>query len=393
MQTLFGEFDEPKGKGLKIVVKDKKSLSKNQQLFNRLTKRIENIEKENTNLADKLSRLLSFHGREISPLETMVAHSRLQLAMALGRATQNINFTINQTNKIAAVIREQCNEAFSSIEPSPEQEAFFDKWSEVSYKDNVQRQMEDAKLIFAEYINNAFGMDIEPEELDDIDNSPESQARFYASMKEKYEQSRQNQAPLKGNSSKEQLEAEMARKAEEIQKTKSLRGIYIALAKVLHPDTEIDPVTKAEKEEIMKRVTVAYEQKDLPALLKLELEWVHKTSEHLEKLTDEKLGIYISALRQQVKELEEDKIRIFNHPRYMPVMSYAYHTENYALRLMLEDKTELQGIYTDLNNMASTLEWTNSKKQVLDFVKTYNTAEEEDDLDDFVKVIFGSRRF
>ncbi|MEI8049218.1 MAG: J domain-containing protein [Bacteroidota bacterium] len=389
MQTLFGEFEDEKAKSLKIVLQGKKSLSKNQQLFNRLTKRIENLEKENVKLSDKLARLLSFHGREIKPLETEVANARIQLAIALGKATGNIQFSKKQVENIAFVIVEQCDEAFCNIEPTPEQEAFYDKWADVSYQQGLEQQMEEEKVKYAEYMSQAFGMDID---MNDFDASEEGQARFYSKVKDQFDKSGQNEARPTGKKSKKQLIYEEALKVEEALKAKSIRNIFIALAKVLHPDTETNVILKAEKEEIMKKVTSAYDQKDLTTLLKLEMEWVHKTTENLEKLTDDKLGIYISALKQQVKELEAEKYRIYNHPRFNSITSYSFLTESHALKEILGDKSELTDIFSDLKHYIATFEWTSSKKQILDFVKEYSKEDTNSDLEKYLADMLSNKR-
>lgn len=391
MQTLFGDLEDTNEKALKIVVKGKKNLSKNQQLFNRLTKRIENLEKDIDRLNEMLSRLLAYHGKEIAPLQAKVAHARFDLAMTLGKSTENIKFSKKQTENIARVILEQCNEAIQYIEPTPEQEAFYDKWAEVSYHESVEIQIEQEKEHFAEYMSDTFGVDVD---MDDFDASPEGQARFKAKIKEQFEKSQQNEEQANRKKTKKQQVFEEAQKAEEAIKAKNIRSIFIALAKVLHPDTETNESLKADKEEVMKKVTAAYDQKDLPALLRLEMEWVHKTSEHLEKLTEDKLGIYNSALKQQVKDLESDKYRIYQHPRYANIMPFSHLPENQALRLITEEKRDLSYLFTDLNTVISTIAYATSKKQILDFVKTYAREEPDDDLDSsFFDAMFGGKPF
>jgi hypothetical protein len=142
----------------------------------------------------------------------------------------------------------------------------------------------------------------------------------------------------------------------------------------------------------MKKVTSAYDQKDLTTLLRLEMEWVHKTSEHLEKMTDDKLGIYISALKQQVHELSEEQSRIYQHPRNAAISSYSFLSENHAIRSILKEKSELQGIFENLNHYITTFEWTKSKKQILDFVKKHASDDFESDLNQYLMELLSGRR-
>jgi hypothetical protein len=377
MQTLFGEFEDKNEKALKIVVKGAQTLSKSQQTFNKLTKRIETVEAEIIAENEKLSQLLAIHGKEIAPLLTKVAHLRVKLAMAIADNIPENKFTKKQVESIREVIVAQCNDAFNYIEPDPNQEAFYDTWADIPFKEEIEVQAEETKEMFAEYISNMYGIDVD---IDSFDDSPEGFARFQAQMKEQFEQSGQGQQQSNFKKSKKQLAREDALLAEESIKAKNIRSIYIALAKVMHPDTEADESLKAEKEEIMKKVTSAYEQKDLPALLKLEMEWVHKTSEHLEKLTDDKLKIYISALRQQVSELESERNSMHLHPRYAAIGDYARFPLRNAMYLIHQDKSDLKNMLIDLGDLILSFRGAISKKRILEFV---NSHPRESDKDDF----------
>ena len=72
----------------------------------------------------------------------------------------------------------------------------------------------------------------------------------------------------------------------------------------------------------MKQLTAAYEKGDLHTLLRLELEWLHKEEDNLEKLSDAKLKIYNQALKDQVEELELEIDLSTEHPRYHPLKKY-----------------------------------------------------------------------
>ncbi|MDO9254449.1 MAG: hypothetical protein Q7U54_02965 [Bacteroidales bacterium] len=378
MQTLFGEFEDKNEKALKIVAKGARTLSKNQQTFNKLTKRIETLESEIIAENEKLSQLLVINGKEITPLQIKVAHLRVKLAEALAETIPINKFTKKQIESIREVIVVQCLHAFNYIEPNPQQESFYDNWADIPYREEIEVQAEETKEMFAKYISNMYGIDVD---IDSFDDSPEGFARFQAQMHEQFEQSGHGQHQPNFKKSKKQQAREDALIAEESIKAKNIRSIYIALAKVMHPDTESDESLKAEKEEIMKKVTAAYDQKDLPALLKLEIEWVHKTAEHLEKLTDDKLKIYISALRQQVSELESERDSLHQHPRYAAISDYARFPLRNAMYLINQDKSDLKNIYTNLSDLISSFQGPISKKQILDFINSYPRESDEDDSD------------
>ena len=378
MQTLFGEMEDPKDKVLKIKVTGQKVLSKNQQLFNTLTKRIEFLEKDIVLEEKRLSRLLQVYCKKVLPFEKNIAQTRLDLAMTIDKATLTHKFTKNQLSDIGDTIVELCDDAFSELEPTPEQEAIYDKWADIPLKDEMEMDLSETNDLFSNLINNLFGVDVD---LDNFEPGADGFQDLEEKIRAQMEEARQNQQQQRPRKkTKKQQEKEDAEKAEEELKTKSIRSIYITLAKILHPDTEADVEKKLEKEELMKKVTVAYDQKDLTTLLKLEMEWVHKTSEHLEKLTEDKLKIYISTLKQQVMELQNERMQMAYHPRYEPILDYVRLSENYGVNKISKDGKELKSTLDSLNEHILFFKRPEAKKTIVKFCKEY--CEPEDDYDD-----------
>jgi len=350
---------EQKEKGLKIVVNGQQSLSKNQQLFNRLTGLIDTLEHEIIRENDKLIRLMEYYGREVIPLHTKIAHSRIKLALTLGNAAKKVNFSNRQYEEIREAILGLLCDAFSSIEPNGDQIKFYDQWSETSYQEELEQQQRESV------------------DQDDFDDTPEAYERMEAYMRKQSEQTQQGEQHTKRRKTKNKLYKEFPLKEGENIKVKNIRSIYIALVKIFHPDTETDVNLRSEKEEIMKRVTVAYDQKDLSTLLKLEMEWVFKTKEQLDKLTDEKLQIYISALKQQAKELEKEKILLFKHRRFESISRYSFLPEKRAIEKIVRERAEFKGVLEELKFLIALFEKPNSKKQILEFAEAFNEITEE----------------
>jgi len=382
--TLFNDDVLPKKEsGLKIISRGAKPLTKNQKLFNSLTSRIEKLEKEIITEQEKLSKLLEVHNKSITPLENKVAHSKLKLAMTLAKTTEINKFTKKQTNAIVAAIVDLCDDAFNEIEPTPEEEAFYDKWSKVPFKVDIGIQKEFIKEDFADFMSQMFGMDVDTDELD---GSAESFARRKEKLRNQFEQAQEQKKEQNHKKSKKQEAREIAQKEKEEIKNKSLRSIYIALVKILHPDTETDPSVKAEKDELMKKVTVAYDKKDLSTLLKLEMEWVHNTSEHLEKLTEDKLKIYIAALRQQATELQNEIFSLYYHPRFAKISDFGRMPEKMAIKEMQNFKSELKSIFENLNIYIANFQIAGTKKHILEFIDEYQQGLFGTESDDFWNV-------
>lgn len=96
-------------------------------------------------------------------------------------------------------------------------------------------------------------------------------------------------------------------------KSKSINTIYRQLAKILHPDLEQDEVLKSEKAKVMQDVTQAYQEKNLPALLRLELTWINK-EKLLDIHTDDNLLAYHELLKEQIERLEAEKNDLTQSP-------------------------------------------------------------------------------
>ncbi len=87
----------------------------------------------------------------------------------------------------------------------------------------------------------------------------------------------------------------------------ALRILYTRLAKDLHPDLEQDEKRKKEKNDIMRRLTEAYKNKDLYELLQIQFEYNAENSEnYTDALPEEQLKVINETLLSQIKKLQED---------------------------------------------------------------------------------------
>jgi len=364
LDTLFGVMEPVKEEtSLKIKGKTKQNLTKKQQLFNKYTTRIENLRIEIKNEESKLHKLLITYHKKVKPVKIEGAEAKLNLAKVLSDSTKSIKYTDLQYFDIGDAILELFDEAFEVVEPNESQIKLFNKWSDLSYTEILNIQEEYAKTTVEDMIRNATGIDID---INEISENPEKMKEFEDMINNLEEEFDNNQTNQK--ISKKQIENEQKQKLEKSLKERSIRNIYIGLAKVLHPDTELDLELKLQKEELMKKVTTAYNAKDLSSLLKLELEWVNKESDHLDKMTDEKLDIFLSFLKEQVKELDFEKKSICAHPRYFEIIDFAHLSETYALRKINDEVLENKSKVKYLLDFKNEYEKTHSKKLLLKFV-------------------------
>ena len=95
--------------------------------------------------------------------------------------------------------------------------------------------------------------------------------------------------------------ARHAKKAQDV--SHSIREVYRKLASALHPDKETDPTERDRKTDLMKRVNVAYDQRNLLALLTLQLEIEQIDQRTIDNIPLTRLRHYNEVLREQSLEL------------------------------------------------------------------------------------------
>jgi len=121
---------------------------------------------------------------------------------------------------------------------------------------------------------------------------------------------------------KKQLEKESKRQAVKDMQSKSLHTMYKQLVRVLHPDLERDNQKRTWKEELMKKLTVAYDSNDLYSLLTIEMEWMNSCAGKIRSQTDEDFKIYNTILKDQIQELQVGIDALFMHPRNLPLQRF-----------------------------------------------------------------------
>lgn len=334
--------DQPVKTGKLQIVKGKKQvLSKNQQAFNKLIKKIETLEKQLVETKKLAFELTIAYSKEIIPVEKKLGKAYFEFAQLLDSYVQNLKLTKRQNIDFEEHIINLCDTALTYTEPDEQQEALYDKYSQVSYKETMENEKLDLFEQFRDYLEDEMGVEVD--EMD-FDPANEEETRKYAEkIREKLEKKKLEEEEKEKNKkkTKKQIEEEQKQKLEEELSTKSLRSIYISLAKLLHPDTETDEEQKSEKTELMKKVTVAYDQKDLAALLKLEMEWVHHASDNLQELTDEKLKLYNKVLAEQAEELEQEIFQVKMNPANFNIFELLNSTPKYAHSSLKYQKDDL----------------------------------------------------
>jgi len=368
-QDLFGIANgQQQKKGLIISRQHKETLSKKQKEFNRLVKRIEQLRNELNQTAAMLDEGLKYYSNHIHPLELRL--------VALRTTGVKIFFSFYKDKKLLPkddkktlkeIILTGLEEIFSLSpqEPDDEIKAIFKTLNGQSFDDLKKEQFDLAKGEMEEMFEQ-MGVDVNFDGFNE-NMSEEEVARkmkeIHDNLKQQAEENEEKNASRK--KTKKQQEREEREKQVEAARKKNIGTIYKQLAKIFHPDLETDDLLKLQKEELMKQLTVAYENNDLHTLLRLEMDWLKKEENNTDQLSDDKLGIYNEALREQVAEAEMEIDKLINHPRYMDLQRFEPDLLEISVKKLAREKEHLKETVMSLEEGEADLK----SKDALKYVK------------------------
>jgi hypothetical protein len=352
-QPPNSDIDQPQKKTnvpglvIKMDIGKKDVLSKVQQKFNKLTRKIETLQKEIQQKQESLDDALVYYGKTIHPLEMQLMELRKKTVKKIFEHYKDKK-TFNKKDRevLKRVISAQLEDIFyfSHGEPDDEIKKIFKETQGISYEASLKNEMDEMKDTMQSMFEE-MGIDVN---IDDAENTDEYWARKMKEIQEEMASKIEDDTEQNNNRKKtpKQLQKEIKRKEMEALRERNIKTIYKQLAKTLHPDLEPDETLRKEKEIVMQQLTAAYENEDLHTLLKLELQWIYKESNHLNELSNDKLTLYNDVLKEQVEELEFQLDMLPKHPQYMPMQRIA-GSENFAgikIDLLREQKKLMQVI-------------------------------------------------
>ena len=287
---------------------DKTPLSKAQKEFNRLTKKIGELETELSGFRTAATAIQQRIQTEYVPLLRDYNEQRANLVRVFDRAHDRPETTKTERKKLADLI---INLAYDLISEHgmDDLKPIFDKYDTDGFDATDVEANEQISEVMKEMMSSMYGIKFD----ENVDVS--TKEKFMAYVEEQMQsrqtddQQRQQQAEerkAKKPKSAKQQEREEKKQLEERNITKAVRTLYMDLVKAFHPDREPDEAEKARKTGIMQRITEAYEKSDLLALFRLQLEYNRIDQAHLETLAEDQLKYYNKILKQQADELGEE---------------------------------------------------------------------------------------
>jgi hypothetical protein len=318
---------EAKSDELTLTASRGRPLTKAQQTFNRLIKRIEALRSKIESETRRFDNLLAYYGKHLYPRLQRQTELRKALARTLATFLDNKRLKGKKVRStLCDLIADQLDAIVAEDDCLSDDDlrALFQRVTGEDFEDVTREEFEEARQEM-ESTFNEFGIDID---LSDMKPgmSDEALAAKAAAMntrlQEEIEKQQQSFTPPRRPKTARQLEREKREKLAEELRKKTLATVYKQLARVLHPDLELDPERRRQKERLMQELTVAYSNNDMHTLLRLEMEWIEREEGEIERLTEEKLAVYNQTLKEQVQGLEQELRELPCDPRYQPIVVF-----------------------------------------------------------------------
>ena len=369
-----------------IISTQKQPLNKEQEAFNKLIKQIEKLRADREKIKLLLDDQLDFYMYYLYPLEEETIFIRKDLVKGYYKIyTEQSTLTTNEKKSLKQLITVELEQRFEAEDNTDEDlKEMYQKVTGKSYDQIEQENFESLKDNMSKLFE-AYGVNVDLSYMTkDMTAADISQKLFEMEEEMKLKEEAASARKKNAKKSTKQLEKEAKEQLMEEARKKNISTIYRQLAKMFHPDLEQDEKRKAEKEILMKSLTAAYERNDLHALLKLELEWIHKEEEHASELTDAKLAIYNTVLKEQVKELKEEINLLKEEPRYQPLTSYLEFYETDIAKVNLKGKTlELQNNVKHIRDCIKVLNGPYALREIRAILKVFNKSQQRTPNDDY----------
>ncbi|TAE72143.1 MAG: J domain-containing protein [Bacteroidetes bacterium] len=300
---------------LLIIKSDKKNLSKLQKSFNHYIEKINDFRQQINAIDAQAEYIRKKIEKDIKPIQTELVSKKREFIMGLANGYKNFKLNRQEIHEVESLI---CGECLNLINEFGQKDLIetYNQFNEKTYEEEMESEKEmmkqTAQMFYSSQYNN------QEDQPKFTEMSDEDFLRFIHEHEQKVEQEVKEEKEKRkekfGAREKTQAQIEKIAKkqAEEELTIKSMRSIYLDLVKELHPDKEPDAEKRKQKTEIMKRLTVAYDDKNLYELLRLQIEYKQIQENGLSEIVEERLAVYVKVLQRQVAALKVELRRKIN---------------------------------------------------------------------------------
>ncbi len=283
-------------------------LTKAQKAFNNLIKQVEKKRAQLMAWETAIPAFQQKYARELAPLLEASADMQVEMVHCLDQVNDQKGLTKAERRMIADLIIELAGTLLAEREDE-KLKALYNKYHHVDYDSQEAADLAHMKDLFEEMTGFDLGDDVDLRSPEDVMRRAQEQMQEKLAQEEAARQAR-GEHKAKRKKSAKQIAKEEKQQAEAQQIRLSIREVYRKLASALHPDRETDPQEREHKTSLMQRVNQAYEKNNLLQLLELQLELEHIDQSHINNLGEERLAHYNKILKEQLRELEDEIIRV-----------------------------------------------------------------------------------
>jgi hypothetical protein len=309
--------------GLMVQPQSGRPLSKKQRAFNRLVGKVDRLRTQLEVERRKLDAALVFHAEHLRHRVQRAVALRKDLIRALRPFLDDRRVSRRDKGVLWTMLAEQLDDVVAKDDGPLDDDlrALFEELEGADLAQLEQDQFDDVRTMMeAMFAEQGVKVDLSRFRPH---MSEEEMAAAAAEMAAEAERQVRNAHGLNDQPRRRKTRRELKMEAraaelEELRKS-SIGAVYRRLAKVLHPDLELDRDRRQEKSAVMQQVTAAYAKSDLHTLLRLEIEWNFRDETDVARLSDEKLAAYNRVLEEQAADLQAALDQLFWHPRYEPL--------------------------------------------------------------------------
>ncbi len=364
-----------------LIQSKKKQPNTIKKRFNTLRGKIKTLQSKLEQRNKDLDLSLHFYQTKLVPAKKMLAGNLTELIKVLYVHYKTPKLLSKQDRKILKEIMiDKGVDVMGLDDPrkiDPELKSILEELEDVQLDKINLEACDDFKNQMSEMFED-LDIDVDLSEIDPSDDRETVMRKVFEAMnkaKENQDDFEETTTFTKAKTKKE-IEREKKEKELEVLQKNSTGMIYKQLAKVLHPDLEQNPVLKSQKEDAMKRLTVAYEENDLHELLSIRIEWMgHKETDQnvVDTENEEQLKIYNSILKDQVDDLQMQIDMAHMHPRYMEIGDHFSDNPSTCMFKFNQMLTALHEDNKNFRSLAEKLSSDNSKRVLSAIIDEYRT--------------------
>ncbi|MGB5178603.1 MAG: molecular chaperone DnaJ [Gammaproteobacteria bacterium] len=238
--------------------------------------------------------------RTFQPLRDSYAGFQAQMVELLDSHWVNNRFSRLQKKKVSHIIEDLCAELIND-HGRDDLKPIANRHSDIDFDDQQEQMKAMGEDVLRAMLESEFGIDTGDVELDMDD--PYGTAEKLGSILEEQQRQAEDQRPRRKKTAR-QLAREQREKEEESKISQSIRAVYRQLVGALHPDREPDPEEHRRKTDLMKKITVAYKNRNLLQLLELQLAVEQIDQNAVDSINEDRLKHFNKILQHQSLELK-----------------------------------------------------------------------------------------